>query len=388
MVDNTEYGQEAQLTTDGVIATGNLESSRRRFWSRFWGNPLRDEIAETIVELEQFTAQFVGDLTALDRLEALAGHLTLIDPVSARTCLIQAKVASMTHRFADARRHLADAVSHGAPVDTVDRLSLTIDQACGMRLEAGLSKRFAIATASRRIEDRVPLGALLAELGRFDEADRTYRQALDEYRDVSPFAVAWVCFQLGQLWGELAQEPQPHRAACWYERALHRLPGYVKARVHLAEIYLSSDRATDAEQLLMPALESGDPEVPWRLAGAMAAQDRSAEAETQIKVAKAGFDELLARHPLAFADHAAAFYADTGNNLIRALELARVNVSNRPTLRAFEQALAIALRCDTAAAAEVHCEALKRWGDRAVLRLPALALSASAPGSLRHREGP
>ena len=49
----------------------------------------------------------------------------------------------------------------------------------------------------------MPLGALLADLREFDEADRIYQRALREYRDVSPFAVAWVCFQLGVLWGEL-----------------------------------------------------------------------------------------------------------------------------------------------------------------------------------------
>jgi tetratricopeptide (TPR) repeat protein len=240
-------------------------------------------------------------------------------------------------------------------------------------LEAVLDKRHTIAATSGRLEDRVPLGALLADLGQFEDADRVYRQALNEYRDVSPFAAAWVCFQLGLLWGELVLEADPSRAAYWYIRALHHLPGYVKARVHLAEIYLTWKRAQDAEETLVPVLKSGDPEVHWRLADAMTAQDKYVEAERQVDAARAGFEELLARHPLAFADHAAAFYADTGNNLIRALELARVNVSNRPTLRAFEQARAIALRCDAAAAAEFNCEALQRWGARAGLRWPAMA---------------
>ena len=52
------------------------------------------------------------------------------------------------------------------------------------------------------------LGALLADLREFTDADRIYRQALRGYRDVSPFPVAWVCFQLGVLWGELVPEPQ------------------------------------------------------------------------------------------------------------------------------------------------------------------------------------
>jgi hypothetical protein len=49
----------------------------------------------------------------------------------------------------------------------------------------------------------VPLGALLADLGEFEEADRTYAMVFQQYRDVSPFALAWVCFQLGVLWGEI-----------------------------------------------------------------------------------------------------------------------------------------------------------------------------------------
>ena len=49
-------------------------------------------------------------------------------------------------------------------------------------------------------------------MGEFDDADETYRQALRGYQDVSPFPVAWVCFQLGMLWGELVPEPQLARA--------------------------------------------------------------------------------------------------------------------------------------------------------------------------------
>jgi tetratricopeptide (TPR) repeat protein len=364
-------------TTDGEIAVVNLESTRRRCWSRFWEDPRRDGIAEAIIEQEQLTAQFIGDLAALDRLGALANHLALADAESARTSLLRSQVASTTHRFADARRHLDDATLRGAPINLIDRLSLAIDQACGTQLEAVLDKRQAIAAASPRLEDQVPLGALLADLGRFQEADKVYRRALDEYRDVSPFAVAWVCFQLGVLWGEFVREPDTARAVYWYTRALHHLPQYAKARVHLAEIYLSCDRPAEAEELLIPALAASDPEVHWRLASAMTAQGKSVEAEGQIQAAETGFEELLAQHPLAFADHAAVFFADRGD-LDRALEFACINVSNRPTLRAFEQAHAIALRCDAVAATRLRCEALQRWGDDAALRL---TVSGESPAS-------
>src|SRR5262249_28734441 len=71
-------------------------------------------------------------------------------------------------------------------------------------------------------------------------------------------------------------------------------------------------------------------------------QGKLEEAERQLNVARFGFDQLLERHVLAFADHAAEFYAGSGNDFRRALELARTNVANRPTSRAIKQAQAIA----------------------------------------------
>ena len=81
----------------------------------------------------------------------------------------------------------------------------------------------------------------------------------------------------------------------------------------------------------MPALSSRDPEVRWRLSDVLTAQERFEEAKTQLDAARLGFDELLRRHLLAFADHAAEFYAGSGSDHRRALELARANVANRPT---------------------------------------------------------
>ena len=238
--------------------------------------------------------------------------------------------------------HLARAALWAAP-EAIERQTLTIDQACGMRLEAVLAVRRRVATATGRLEDLVPLGAVLADLERFAEADAVYRQAFSSYDDVSPFPLAWVCFQLGMLWGELVPVPNLDLAAFWYRRAIAYLPGYVKARVHLAEIYASQDHTGDAEALLLPALSSRDPEVRWRFADVLIAQERFEEAETQLDAARSGFDELLERHLLAFADHAAEFYAGSGNDCRRALELARTNVANRPTRRAVKQAHAIAV---------------------------------------------
>ena len=130
--------------------------------------------------------------------------------------------------------------------------------------------------------------------------------------------------------------PQADRAAKWYRTAIDYLPCYVKARVHLAEICLDEGRTHDATALLAPALESGDPEVSWRLADVAHAAGDHREAALHLAAARSGFEALLAKHPLAFADHGAEFYLGSGDDPARAFELARLNLANRPTARAFE----------------------------------------------------
>jgi hypothetical protein len=339
-----ELDRPSSVVTDGEIAAINLESARRRAWARFAQNPQRPGVAEEILDHEHLAAQFLGDLHALDRLEELVTQFARVDD-SSRAALVHAAVASTGHRFDDARGHLANAERMGGAREAIERQSLALDQACGMDLDAVLAARRRIATASCRLEDLVPLGAVLADLECFAEADVVYRQAFCSYDGISPFPLAWVCFQLGMLWGEMVPVPDPDRAALWYRRAMAYVPGYVKARVHLAEISASQDHPGDAETLLRRVLSSGDPEVQWRLADVLIAQERFDEAETQLDAARVGFEQLLGRHRLAFADHAAEFYAGSGDDCRRALELARADVANRPTRRAIKQAHAIVVRC-------------------------------------------
>lgn len=314
--------------TDGEIAAINLESARRRAWSRFRHDT---SVAEQLLDMERLKSQFLGDLYALDRMEALASQFSARDSTY-RAALVRAEVASTVHHFADARTYLVEAARLGAPPEEIERLRLTIDQACGTALDD------VVATRRRRPGDAVPLGAVLADLERFDEADDVYREAYRTYDGLSPFPLAWACFQLGQLWGELVPEPEPDRAAIWYRRAIAIVPFYVKARVHLAEIC----EVSEAEALLRPALSSSDPEVSWRLSGVLAAQDWHEESKMYLDAARHGFETLLAKHPLAFADHGAEFYAGSGGDHSWALQLARSNAANRTTHRAVRQVRAIA----------------------------------------------
>ncbi len=331
----------APAVTDGAIAAINLQSARRSALSRFARDARLPGLAEAIVELERLAVAFLGDLDALARLQTLAVQFARVDGLF-RAAFVEADVASTTHRFAEARSDLERAARLGAPSEEVARRRLTIDQACGAALEAVLASRHRMAAETGRLEDLVPLGAVLADLQRFDEADRIYRQAFDGYDGVSPFPLAWVSFQLGVLWGELAPAPDDVVAARWYRRAITYLPGYVKARVHLAEIHIRRGRPGDAEALLAPVLASGDPEANWRLADALRAQGRPEAAKPYLEAARTRFDALVRRHRLAFADHAAEFYAGSGDDHAVALGLARANAANRPTRRALAQLSALA----------------------------------------------
>ena len=141
------------------------------------------------------------------------------------------------------------------------------------------------------------------------------------------------------------------------------MPRYVKARVHLSEIYLSSGDELAAESLLTDVISCGDPEVHWRLADVLVTTGRIAEAEAQMAAARSGFEALLSKHLLAFADHGAEFYSGSGENPRRAFELAKINLANRPTLRAFGQAYGTAIEAgEVDVAYELTVAARKRWG--------------------------
>ena len=136
---------------------------------------------------------------------------------------------------------------------------LAVKQAQGEDLAEVLEVRREMAETSPELQELVALGALLAELGHFDEAEQSYERAFEHYRDVSPFALAWVCFQLGLLWSEVVPQPQLDCAASWYEQAIEYLPAYAGARVHLSEIYLDRGDHDSAAALLAPVVGSGDP---------------------------------------------------------------------------------------------------------------------------------
>jgi len=94
------------FATDGEIAAINLQSARRGAWARFAEDARLPGVVEAVVDNERLTAQFLGDLDALDRLDALARKISRMDdssgaelfwPRSPRRCIASTMRESTSH---------------------------------------------------------------------------------------------------------------------------------------------------------------------------------------------------------------------------------------------------------------------------------------------------
>lgn len=354
---------ESPCATDGGLFVCNLESTLDHSWFTFHSHPERPGILDAILDSESIRSQFFGDYSSLDRLVSLSGYLLQSKPDMAGSHLFAAQVNSARHLFADAEQNLGRAEALGADEHAMSRIQLSIDQALGKNLELVLEQRLRNVANKNSIENRIPLGALLADLGQHDEANDVYIQALTTYADLSPIGLAWACFQLGFLWGEVVDEPDLEKAAYFYAKAVNYLPGYTHATVHWAEIEMENGKLDQARELLNSVIESGDPEAKWRMSELLAKEGKTQASEKALLAAEHMYEDLLSRHELAFCDHASEFYLGSGNKPERALKLALANFKNRSTIRAYELVIDAADAAGDRTLSENYSnELFKVWG--------------------------
>src|SRR4029079_16751296 len=99
-------------------------------------------------------------------------------------------------------------------------------------------------------------------------------------------------------------------------------------------------RYARAIALLRPlATSSDEPEYAAYLARVLTEVGQLEEAHHWRAVAATRYDELMARYPEAFADHAAEFLLVVGGDAQKGLRLAARNLESRQTPRAYELAL-------------------------------------------------
>jgi tetratricopeptide (TPR) repeat protein len=284
--------------------------------------------------------QIVGSVSDLERAGSLVADIVRRDPASTTAQQLGATSAMAFHRFSEVRAALERAEKAGIDPREFEATRAALAQTTG-DIEAALPVLRENVRRLPGIDTRIALAIAESERGRVQDAARLFAEAQDAYRDVSPFPIAYLYFQEGLMW---AREGKQGLARTLFEAAVDRVPAYAPAVSHLAQMLAHTGERKRAVILMRGLIQSSDdPEHKALLADLVEAEGGRAEAVTLRAAAKAGFEDLLSRHPEAFADHAARFFLGEGHDPARALALAKANVANRGTREAMQLVVEAAL---------------------------------------------
>jgi len=332
--------------TDGTIALLNLQAQI----DGLEGHSTSVETA-SLIDLLVLRGLILGRIIDYEQAAQLADRQVAAAIADAAAYMARARTRAVFHRFTEALDDLdhADRIS---PQDTAaKRERAAILQALGHYHEALVTYE-AAADRGGQFERAAALAGFWAERGKTDTAQRFYLQSLSSYRGVSPFPLAQLDFQLGVMW---MRHERLNQARTCFEAAIRRVPAYAAAQGHLAEVDADLGEPEAAIARLTPlAISSDDPDYAAQLARILGEIGRGEESVAWRRVAASRYDELIAAHPAAFADHAAEFWLGAGNDPQKGLRLAEFNLRVRQTPRAYDL-LAQALDANTAGAASARC---------------------------------
>ena len=207
----------------------------------------------------------------------------------------------------------------------------------------------------------VKYGKALRLSGKLAAADVAFERAVQEYQGNSPFDLAEIFYErsLGWLAGP---EPDHRQARRYLEFAVSYLPGYVDAHLQLARVYLHLHYKGSARTLLEAIKDGPDPRAAAMLAGLYEKAGDDPLAKASLNAAKDKYEKVLETVPYVASDHAVDFFLELGEDPARALELAEMNLRVRPTLVAFEKAIAAAKQAaDTTALCRIVDELQNRF---------------------------
>ncbi len=336
-IDTQAWNQPAASgTTNAKLAINNLNASIRALTRRVELTPRIGLQAALMAKLQQRSVS-LGHFDDLDRVAELGEAMVKAAPNAPEAYIGRAKALAARHLFQQALADLDKAAELGAREGQLEAQRATLLGAIGKHSEA-------LAIMQRRIKTFPNIsslgytGHLLGRLGKRDEAEAAFRLGERSYHDVSPFVLADHYFQWGLMRHEAGDEDGARQL---YSAALQRLPLHAHANVHLAE--LSSD--DQAIALLKRLTAQVDEPEALGLLSELLAERSDPQAPALLKQAKSRYETLVARHPLAFADHEGWFWLGPGKDARRALASAERNLAVRRNDEAY------ALLIDSAVAA-------------------------------------
>lgn len=297
-------------TTDGAIAMRNLDQQIASAEARLVRLPADVVTVERLVASLLSRAQLRGTYGDWTTAEGVIDRAQKRGAASARLSLIRADLWAAQHRFDQATMALVAAfASDDAPIiRRAAEVQDDIDVARGQRLHPIRERRLQRARTLPSFHHWIDVAAVEHQLGNFEDADRSYQRALTSYRDVSPLPIAWVQFRRGLMWAEHAGLPE--RAEALYRDAITRVPAFVSANVHLAELEAEGDRINAAIDRLQRVAEGTDDHEPsMRLAEYLAGRDDPAARHHALR-ARQSYAALMARYPTAFNHHHEPHHVD------------------------------------------------------------------------------
>jgi tetratricopeptide (TPR) repeat protein len=318
--------------TDGSIALLNLRAEIDGLEPDVRLGHATLESRVSLIELITLRGLILGRIADYRRAEEIAEQLVRDAAADGTAFVARARTRAVFHRFAEALDDLDRAEHLSLEAETTNRDRAAIFQALG-RYDEALAMREEAADRRASFEHVAALVGLRAERGENDAAERLYAESLRLYRGVSPFPLARLDFQLGLMW---MNKGLLDNARTSFDTARRRVPAYAPAQGHLAEVEAELGEIESAvARLYSLAVSSDDPDYSAQLARILGDAGRARESRHWCRLAAARYDELVACHPEAFADHAAEFWLAAGANPKKALRLARMNVEVRKTPRAY-----------------------------------------------------
>ncbi|MBK8068380.1 MAG: hypothetical protein IPK27_12345 [Rhodanobacteraceae bacterium] len=309
---------QQRVTTAAEIYHANLDARI---------DVLSDNLQDTMARAELAAAlllrfRVIGRIEDGERALALAREAAAAAPGDPAVQRVNFAALSAFHLFDQAQASLARLEAAGA-----DGRSLQRDLRLARGDYAPLEPDF--------VESRLPVADFYELASRADlrlmsgdpaGAAQWYRAAQDLYTDVDPLPLAWLYTQQGIA---LLRHGQCARARVFFSAALARLPRYYLAAEHLAECEAELGELEAARSRYLAVIEqTGNPEFLAALAAVEVRRGDARAAGAAREAAHAGYRQLLARWPAAYAQHAAEFYLDDGQ-VDRAHALALRNLELR-----------------------------------------------------------
>ena len=333
MIAATHLNDVTELpVTDGTIALLNLRAQIDSLERDVRIGHASIESRVGLIDLITLRGLILGHIADYQRADEMAEQLVRDAATDGTAFVARARTRAVFHRFTDALDDIDRAERLGFDAESTNRDRAAIFQALG-RYDEALAIRKEAADRRASFENVAALVGLYAERGDSDAAERLYAESRRRYRGVSPFPLALLDFQLGLMW---MNKGRLDDARTSFDTARRRVPAYAPAQGHLAEVEAELGETESAlARLRSLAASSDDPDYAAQLARILRDAGCS-QFRHWCRLAAARYDELVASHPEAFADHAAEFWLAAGADPDKALQLARMNIEIRKTPRAYD----------------------------------------------------